>query len=71
VREGARLTFRVLSVDHERGRAVVTHKKTIIKSELPVIADIAAAVPGAVTHGVVTGVESYGVFVQLYGQLRG
>jgi rRNA biogenesis protein RRP5 len=54
---------RVLSVDHARGRAVVTHKKTLMKSELPIIADASEAVPGATTHGVVTGVEAYGAAV--------
>ena len=71
VKMGARLKFRVLSVDQATGRAVVTHKRTLVKSELPVVGTLADAVAGATTHGVVTGVEAYGVFVQLYGRLRG
>ena len=71
VREGAKLKFRVLSVDLQRRRAAVTHKKALVKSELAVVASLADAVPGATSHGVVTGVEPYGVFVQLWGNVRG
>ena len=70
---GARLNFRVLSVDVARSRATVTRKKTILNSDLDVIATMedATRAGGATTHGVVTGVEPYGVFVSLYGALRG
>ena len=71
VREGAVLKFRVLSVDLARRRAAVTHKKALVKSELAVVASLADAAPGATSHGVVTGVEPYGVFVQLWGNVRG
>ena len=71
VSPGAKLKFRVLNVDRNSRRATVSHKRTLIKSELPVIANIDEAVPGAVTHGVVTGVNEYGVFVSLYGDLKG
>ena len=71
VKEGLSAKFRVVSVDRVKGRAVVTHKKQLIRSELPVVASLDDATPGTTTHGVVTGVEPYGVFVQLYGNLRG
>ena len=71
VREGAKLKFRVLSVDLARRRAAVTHKKALVKSELAVVASLADAAPGATSHGAVTGVEPYGVFVQLWGNVRG
>jgi len=71
VKEGLSAKFRVVSVDRVKGRAVVTHKKQLIRSELPVVASLDDAAPGTTTHGVVTGVEPYGVFVQLYGNLRG
>ena len=71
VSPGAKLKFRVLNVDKNSRRATVSHKRTLIKSELPVIASLEDALPGAVTHGVVTGVNEYGVFISLYGDLRG
>ena len=71
VAPGAKLKFRVLNVDRNSRRATVSHKRTLVKSELAVIAQIEDAVPGSVTHGVVTGVNEYGVFVSLYGDLKG
>ena len=71
VKEGAISQFRVLSVDKLRRRVAVTHKKTLVRSELAVVATLADAAVGARCHGVVTGVEPYGVFVQLFGEARG
>ena len=71
VKEGAISQFRVLSVDKLRRRVAVTHKKTLVRSELAVVASLADAAVGARCHGVVTGVEPYGVFVQLFGEARG
>ena len=71
VSPGAKLKFRVLNVDRNSRRVTVSHKRTLIKSELPVIASLEEALTGAVTHGVVTGVNEYGVFVSLYGDLKG
>ena len=71
VKEGAISQFRVLSVDKLRRRVAVTHKKTLVRSELTVVASLADAEVGARCHGVVTGVEPYGVFVQLFGEARG
>ena len=68
---GAKLKFRVLNVDRNSRRATVSHKRTLIKSDLAVISTIEDAIPGSVTHGVVTGVNEYGVFVSLYGDLKG
>ena len=71
VKEGANLQFRVLSVDKQRRRVTVTHKKTLVKSELTVVDGLRSATVGVRCHGVVTGVEPYGVFVQLFGEARG
>lgn len=71
VTPGAKLKFRVLNVDRSSRRVTVSHKRTLIKSELPVLSNLEEALPGAVTHGVVTGVNEYGVFISLYGDLKG
>ena len=52
-------------------RAIVTHKRALIKSELPVLKTIEDAIPGRTTHGIIAGVVDYGVFVTLYGNLKG
>ena len=71
VTPGAILKFRVISVDRSRHRAIVTHKRALIKSELPVLKTIEDAIPGRTTHGIISGVVDYGVFVTLYGNLKG
>ena len=71
VAPGAILKFRVISVDQARHRAIVTHKRALIKSELPVLKTIEDAIPGRTTHGIISGVVNYGVFVTLYGNLKG
>ena len=71
VAPGAILKFRVINVDRSRHRAIVTHKRALIKSELPVLKTIEDAIPGRTTHGIISGVVDYGVFVTLYGNLKG
>ena len=71
VKEGAKLQFRVLHVDRVRNRVSVTHKKTLVKSDLSIVSCEKDAIVGKRCHGVVTGVEPYGVFVQLFGVARG
>ena len=57
-------------MDKLRRRVAVTHKKTLVRSELAVVATWRTRKVGR-GAGVVTGVEPYGVFVQLFGEARG
>lgn len=43
----------------------------LLGSKLPLIADLSHAEPGAKAHGVVTGIQDYGVFVSFYGGVSG
>ena len=53
-------------------RATLTLRKALANPKLAPLPGLAAALPGARTHGVVTGVSpSLGVFVSLYGGLTG
>jgi len=58
-------------VDRLRKRVTVTHKKSLVKSDLTVVSSSKSAIVGTRCHGVVTGVEPYGVFVSLFGEARG
>lgn len=52
-------------------KVILTLKKGLLGSKLPIIADVSNAVPGAKAHGFVTGVKDYGVFVSFYGGVGG
>jgi rRNA biogenesis protein RRP5 len=67
---GTRLKVRILEADASRRRVTVTAKKTLLNSKLPIVATVGTA-PGTVTHGYVTGLEHYGVFVSFYGGRKG
>lgn len=67
---GTRLKVRILEADVSRRRVTVTAKKTLLNSKLPIVATVGTA-PGTVTHGYVTGLEHYGVFVSFYGGCKG
>jgi len=68
---GMRIKVRIMETDEYRRRVTVTHKKSLLGSKLPLITTIEEALPGVVTHGYITGLESYGVFVSFYGGLKG
>jgi hypothetical protein len=50
---GKELQCRVLSVDPARRKLLLTHKKTLVTSTLPVLSAYEDAAPGMLTHGVV------------------
>lgn len=66
---GAELVFRVLGVKSKR--ITVTHKKTLVKSKLPVLSSYAEATDGLVTHGWITKIEKHGSFVRFYNGVQG
>ncbi|CAN1306960.1 rRNA biogenesis protein RRP5 [Linum perenne] len=65
----AELTFRVLGCKSKR--ITVTHKKTLVKSKLPIISSYAEATDGAVVHGWITKIEKHGCFVHFYNGVQG
>jgi hypothetical protein len=54
-KEGQVVEGRVLSVEPDSNKVVLTLKKTLLGSKLPPLADVRQAAPGAKAHGVVTG----------------
>jgi ribosomal protein S1 len=53
----------VLSVDAGRKAVTLTLKKGLLGSKLAVLSDLRQAEAGMKLHGVVTGIQNYGVFV--------
>lgn len=66
---GAELVFRVLGCKSKR--ITVTHKKTLVKSKLPVLSSYMDATEGLWTHGWITKIESHGCFVRFYNGVQG
>uniref|UniRef100_A0A383V4G5 S1 motif domain-containing protein n=1 Tax=Tetradesmus obliquus TaxID=3088 RepID=A0A383V4G5_TETOB len=71
LKPGKTLVARVLSVDPVAKRVQLTLKKGLLGSKLPVLSDLRQAAPGMKLHGVVTGVQGFGVFVGFYGGVSG
>ncbi|GAB4851487.1 hypothetical protein Ancab_030889 [Ancistrocladus abbreviatus] len=66
---GAELVFRVLGCKSKR--ITVTHKKTLVKSKLNILASYTDATEGLVTHGWITKIEKHGCFVRFYNGVQG
>ncbi|KAI0931812.1 hypothetical protein AcW2_000609 [Taiwanofungus camphoratus] len=67
---GGTIKCRVLVVDIERKRIVLTAKKTLLDSSLPVISKLDAVKVGLVTHAVVCKVSDKSLQVEFYNNLR-
>ena len=52
-------------------RLLLTHKRTLVKSTLPIIADYSDAKPGMSTHGFICNIKAYGCFVRFYNDVVG
>lgn len=66
---GAELVFRVLGGKSKM--ITVTHKKTLVKSKLPIISSYTDATDGLITHGWITKIEKHGCFVRFYNGVQG
>lgn len=71
LKAGARVQCRVLTVDAKRKRLVCTLKPSLVACKHPPLCTADDAVPGRVAQGWVTGVQPYGIFVALFGTLKG
>lgn len=67
---GTSVTCRILDVDSSTRKARATLKRSLVESKLPPLASAADAAPGAVAHGVITGVQAYGCFVEFYNKVK-
>ena len=63
--------IQVLHVDAAKKRLLLTHKKTLVESSLPLLADYEDAKPGGTHHGVVVAVKEFGCLVQFFNNVRG
>ncbi|KAM4852440.1 protein RRP5 homolog [Thomomys bottae] len=68
---GDEVKCRVLLCDPEAKKLIMTLKKTLIESKLPVITSYNDAKPGLQTHGVILRVRNYGCLVKFYNDVQG
>ena len=69
---GTKVNARVLLVEPARNRIALTLKKTLVQSDLPIVASIQDARVGIVTHATVSRIlpASKGMLVDLFGGVR-
>lgn len=71
MKPGTSLKARVVSVDANEKRCIVTAKKTIVKSRLPLIVDFDDLSIGMQTYGVVVSIKDYGLLIGFFNDLKG
>lgn len=67
---GATVKARIYSADAEKNRVVLTLKRALVSSELPIVATMADAKVGIVTHATVSKIMEAGLLVDFFGGLR-
>ncbi|CBQ68100.1 related to RRP5-processing of pre-ribosomal RNA [Sporisorium reilianum SRZ2] len=67
---GLQVKARVMDVDPNRNRIVLTLKKSLVKSDLPIVASMQDARVGVVTNATVFRVQTNSLIVSLFGGLR-
>ena len=71
-RVGQVIRCKVLQLDEEkRGRVMLTHKRTILRSKLTTITAYQGLEINTVAHGFVTKAENYGVIVTFFNNVHG
>ncbi|CDS00788.1 hypothetical protein [Sporisorium scitamineum] len=67
---GLQVKARVMDVDPNRNRIVLTLKKSLVKSDLPIVASMQDARVGVVTNATVFRVQTNSLIVSLFGGLK-
>nr|DBA15081.1 TPA: hypothetical protein GDO54_004338 [Pyxicephalus adspersus] len=68
---GKKIKCRVLNVNPSAKKLILTRKKTMIDSDLPIIASFHDAKPGMITHGFIWAVKDFGCIVKFYNDVHG
>ena len=66
---GAKMQFRVLSMDSEQNRLILSHKKSLLGLE-SIITNYDDLKPGMVNTGVITTIKNYGCIVTFFNNVR-
>jgi len=70
IKTGATITVRILSVDPKLKKVICTYKKTLVKSDLPIISSYEVEAD-ALAHGVIVAFKPFGCIVLFYNSVKG
>ncbi|XP_063291098.1 protein RRP5 homolog [Pelobates fuscus] len=70
-KKGLKIKCRVLTIVPSAKKLILTRKRTLINSKLPIIASYQDAQPGLVTHGVIAAIKNYGCIIKFYNEVQG
>ena len=68
---GANVTCRVLSIDPKNKKLLLTHKKTLVESTLPILSSYDQVERNSIVHGYISGVKDFGCIIRFYGEVKG
>jgi len=68
---GQKLKARVLYVEEASKKIIVTLKKSLLNSNLPLVKSYAEAKEGMIVHGYIGSIQEYGLIVELYNKVHG
>ncbi|XP_054839484.1 protein RRP5 homolog [Eublepharis macularius] len=68
---GSTVKSRVLACNPDTKTLILTLKKTLVNSKLPILASYKDAKPGLVTHGFVVCAREFGCIVKFYNDIKG
>lgn len=71
MKPGVEIRARVVSVDPTEKRCILTAKKTLVKSKLPIISNLDEIDVGMETFGVVVSIKEYGLLLGFFNDLKG
>lgn len=71
MKKGAFMKCKIIQLDAEEKRCILTAKKTLIRSELPLIDSFNGLTLGQETFGTVVSIQSYGLLVSFLNDLKG
>ncbi|XP_036412886.1 protein RRP5 homolog isoform X2 [Colossoma macropomum] len=70
-REGMKVKCRVLSVDPLKKKLILSRKKALMESTLPLFLSYMDARVGLVSHGYIVSIRDFGCIVRFYGDVKG
>ena len=65
------LPFKVLNVFAKKKRLKLTHKKTLVDSDLPIITDYHSVTRGMKMHGYIHHIREFGLVIRFYNRVKG
>lgn len=68
---GQKLKLRVMSVNPQARKVLLTNRKSLVQDQLPVLGSYEEAAEGSIVQGTVTKMDSWGCIVSFYGDVRG